>query len=301
MAVRLKPLFMVHYVCYSGQCLMSSLIGGRSGNRGRCAQPCRLPYKLLNSRGEDMLHGKDAGQYLLSPKDMNTLGILPQLIDAGVVSYKIEGRMKRPEYVAIVVDAYRRAIDSYLADDYQVPEQDFANIEQIFNRDFTTAYLTNRPGREMMSDRRPNNRGVLIGRVTKLDKQKNKAMIKLDKELHVGDGLEFWVSVGGRVGTTVTEMLLNGQPVTSAQPGQQVTIDIPNGVRFNDRVFRTLDSRLMSYAQQFYGPDAKKRIPVDAVVTARLGQPMTVTLTDDEGNVGYGEKISLRRKHVSVL
>ena len=268
---------------------MSSLIGGRSGNRGRCAQPCRLPYKLLNSRGEDMLHGKDAGQYLLSPKDMNTLGILPQLIDAGVVSYKIEGRMKRPEYVAIVVDAYRRAIDSYLADDYQVPEQDFANIEQIFNRDFTTAYLTNRPGREMMSDRRPNNRGVLIGRVTKLDKQKNKAMIKLDKELHVGDGLEFWVSVGGRVGTTVTEMLLNGQPVTSAQPGQQVTIDIPNGVRFNDRVFRTLDSRLMSYAQQFYGPDAKKRIPVDAVVTARLGQPMTVTLTDDEGNVGYGE------------
>lgn len=276
-------------VCYSGQCLMSSLIGGRSGNRGRCAQPCRLPYKLLNSRGEDMLHGKDAGQYLLSPKDMNTLGILPQLIDAGVVSYKIEGRMKRPEYVAIVVDAYRRAIDSYLADDYQVPEQDFANIEQIFNRDFTTAYLINRPGREMMSDRRPNNRGVLIGRVTKLDKQKNKAMIKLDKELHVGDGLEFWVSVGGRVGTTVTEMLLNGQPVTSAQPGQQVTIDIPNGVRFNDRVFRTLDSRLMSYAQQFYGPDAKKRIPVDAVVTARLGQPMTVTLTDDEGNVGYGE------------
>lgn len=169
-------------VCYSGQCLMSSLIGGRSGNRGRCAQPCRLPYKLLNGKGEDMLAGKDAGQYLLSPKDMNTLAILPQMIETGVVSYKIEGRMKRPEYVAVVVDAYRRAMDSYLAGDYQVPPEDLANIEQIFNRDFTTAYLTNRPGKEMMSDRRPNNRGVLIGRVAKLDKQRNKASVKLDRK-----------------------------------------------------------------------------------------------------------------------
>lgn len=276
-------------VCYSGQCLMSSLIGGRSGNRGRCAQPCRLPYRLLNSKGDDMLEGKDAGQYLLSPKDMNTLEILPQLIESGVVSYKIEGRMKRPEYVAIVVDAYRRAMDSYLAGDYSVPVEDFANIEQIFNRDFTTAYMVNRPGREMMSDRRPNNRGVLVGRVLKLDKQRNKAVIKLDKELHLGDGLEFWVTVGGRVGTTVTEMLSKGESVSSAASGEQVTIDVPKGVRLNDRVFRTLDSKLMSYAQQFFGPDAKKRIAVDAVVTAHIGQPMTVTLTDEDGNIGYGE------------
>ena len=275
-------------VCYSGQCLMSSLIGGRSGNRGRCAQPCRLPYKLLNDNDEDMLQGKDAGQYLLSPKDMNTLAILPKLIEAGVVSYKIEGRMKRPEYVAVVVDAYRRAIDSYLAGDYHVPAEDLANIEQIFNRDFTTAYMEKRPGRTMMSDRRPNNRGVLIGRVAKLDKQRNKAVIKLDKELHLGDGLEFWVSVGGRVGTTVTEMLAKGQNVQSAGVGEQVTIDVPNGVRLNDRVFRTLDSRLMSYAQQFFGPEAKKRIPVKALVTAKLGEPMTVVLRDDEGNIGYG-------------
>jgi len=276
-------------VCYSGQCLMSSLIGGRSGNRGRCAQPCRLPYKLLNVKGEDMLSGKNAGQYLLSPKDMNTLHILPQLIETGVVSYKIEGRMKRPEYVAVVIDAYRRAIDSYLAGNYHVPEEDFANIEQIFNRDFTTAYMVNRPGKEMMSDRRPNNRGVLVGRVAKLDKQRNKAVIKLEKELHLGDGLEFWVSVGGRVGTTVTEMLRNGAVVESAASGEQVTIDVPKGVRLNDRVFRTLDSRLMAYAGQFFGTDAKKRISVDVVVTAKLGQPMTVVMTDDEGNVGYGE------------
>lgn len=276
-------------VCYSGQCLMSSLIGGRSGNRGRCAQPCRLPYKLVNTKNEDVLQGKDAGQYLLSPKDMNTLSILPQLIEKGVVSYKIEGRMKRPEYVAVVVDAYRRAIDSYLAGEYVVPDKDLENIEQIFNRDFTTAYLTGRPGKLMMSDRRPNNRGVLVGRVAKIDKAKNKAVIKLDKELHLGDGLEFWVTVGGRVGTTVTSLIKNGVEAEVGYIGENVTIDVPNGVRLNDRVFRTLDSDLMQYAQQFFGADAKKRIPVAAVVTAKLGEPMRVVLTDDEGNVGYGE------------
>ena len=146
-------------VCYSGQCLMSSLIGGRSGNRGRCAQPCRLPYTLVDKNGKDLLAGKDAGQYLLSPKDLNTLRILPQMIEAGVISYKIEGRMKRPEYVAVVVDAYRRAMDSYKRGAYEVPAKDLANIEQIFNRDFTTAYLEKHQGRLMMSDRRPNNRG----------------------------------------------------------------------------------------------------------------------------------------------
>lgn len=276
-------------VCYSGQCLMSSLIGGRSGNRGRCAQPCRLPYKLYDSKDNDMLANRDAGQYLLSPKDMNTLQILPELIEAGVVSYKIEGRMKRPEYVAVVVDAYRRAMDSYKEGNFEVSQEDLANIEQIFNRDFTTAYMQGRPGKEMMSDRRPNNRGVLVGRVIKLDKAKNKAVVKLEKELHLGDGLEFWVSVGGRVGTTLTEMRVNGQPVDIARDGQQVMIDVPQGVRMNDRVFRTLDAKLMAYAGQFFGPDSKQRIYIDAKVSAHLGEPMSITLTDDEGNIGYGE------------
>lgn len=93
-------------VCYSGQCLMSSMIGGRSGNRGRCAQPCRLPYTLVDKNNNNVL--KDAGQYLLSPRDMNTLELIPEFIEAGVVSLKLEGRMKKPEYVAVVVDAYRQ-------------------------------------------------------------------------------------------------------------------------------------------------------------------------------------------------
>lgn len=289
-------------VCYSGQCLMSSLIGGRSGNRGRCAQPCRLPYNLVDKNGKDMLEGQDAGQYLLSPRDLNTLEILPQLLETGVVSYKIEGRMKRPEYVAVVVDCYRRAIDSYLAGNYHVSDEDYANIRQIFNRDFTTAYLTNRPGRTMMSDRRPNNRGVLLGRVTNLMRNSqcgmrncgNEALtqiatLKLDKDIHLGDGLEFWVTTGGRVGTVVERILLKGEEVETARAGQQVEIAVPKGVRLNDRVFRTLDSHLMTYAGQFFGPEAKGKIPLTAKVEVHLGQPLKLTLTDDEGNVGRGE------------
>ena len=275
-------------VCYSGQCLMSSLIGGRSGNRGRCAQPCRLPYTLEDKNGKDLLAGKDAGQYLLSPKDLNTLQVLPRMIEAGVVSYKIEGRMKRPEYVAVVVDAYRRAMDSYKAGHYQVPQKDLDNIEQIFNRDFTTAYLEKHQGRLMMSDRRPNNRGVLIGRVQKLNQDHTKAIVKLEKALHSGDGLEFWVKVGGRVGTTVNTLRINGKAVETAEAGTLVEIDVPRGVRLNDRVFRTLDSELMAYAGQFYGEKNKKRIPVTAVVTAHIGSPLTVALTDPEGNTGCG-------------
>lgn len=274
-------------VCYSGQCLMSSLIGGRSGNRGRCAQPCRLPYTLTDKDGKKLLENAEAGQYLLSPRDLNTLDILPQLIETGVISYKIEGRMKRPEYVAVVVDCYRRAIDSYLAGNYQVSDTDKDNIRQIFNRDFTTAYLENRPGRNMMSDRRPNNRGVLIGRVTELGR--GRAKIKLEKELHLGDGLEFWVTTGGRVGTVIEEMLLKGQAITEAQAGEIVELIVPKGVRLNDRVFRTLDNNLMTYAAQFYGNTKTNKIPVTAKISAYIGSPFVVTLTDKDGNVGIGE------------
>lgn len=275
-------------VCYSGQCLMSSLIGGRSGNRGRCAQPCRLPYTLTDKTGEDLLAGRDAGQYLLSPKDLNTLPILPQLIESGVLSYKIEGRMKRPEYVAVVVDAYRRAMDSYLAGNYQVPDRDLANIEQIFNRDFTTAYLEKNQGREMMSDRRPNNRGVLVGRVQKLNGDHTRAVLKLEKDLHAGDGLEFWVKVGGRAGCVAETLWVNGSPVQKAAAGTLAEISVPKGVRLNDRVFRTLDSELMAYAGQFYGEKNKKRIPVKVQVTARLGQRLEILMTDPDGNTGRG-------------
>ena len=197
-------------VCYSGQCLMSSMIGGRSGNRGRCAQPCRLPYTLVDEKDNDML-GDSAGKYLLSPRDMNTINLLPELLAAGVTSLKIEGRMKRPEYVAVAVGCYRRAVDSFLSGDFAVPEEDSRALAQIFNRDFTTAYLEKKQGRNMMSDKRPNNRGLMLGRVQEyhpLTEDSGLAVLRLSDGISAGDQVDFWVKVGGRVTATVQDMQL---------------------------------------------------------------------------------------------
>ena len=194
-------------VCYSGQCLMSSMIGGRSGNRGRCAQPCRLPYTLVDENDNDLLAGS-VGQYLLSPRDLKTIDLLPELLKAGVSSLKIEGRMKRPEYVATAVGCYRRAVDSWLQGDFQVQPQDSQALAQIFNRDFTTAYLEEKQGRNMMSDKRPNNRGLMLGRVLSYDVSNGMVSMKLNTDLQTGDQVDFWVKVGGRVTTTIQKLYL---------------------------------------------------------------------------------------------
>jgi putative protease len=286
-------------ISYSGQCLMSSLIGGRSGNRGRCAQPCRLPYTLVDAAGNDALQQADAGAYLLSPKDFNTIEVLPQLIEAGVTSFKIEGRMKRPEYVAVVVDAYRRSIDSYQAcqADYTVSEQDKKDLAQIFNRDFTTAHLYGKNGRAMMSDRRPNNRGVRVGRVLEYKPANKTAVIKLDESLAIGDIVEFWVKVGGRVNVTITAMTVDGKAVTEAKAHTAVTIPGSSPVRDNDRVFKVFDAALMERARAcFNRADAFRRIPVDAAVTVAEGSPLTITLQDAEGFTGQAATAFIAEK-----
>jgi putative protease len=273
-------------ISYSGQCLMSSMIGGRSGNRGRCAQPCRLPYTLVDEQGNDLLVEAETGEYLLSPKDLNTLELIPELISAGVTSFKIEGRMKRPEYVAVAVDTYRRAIDACVInpDEYVVAEQEQKELAQIFNRDFTTAYLKSNHGRKMMSDRRPNNRGVRIGRVTDYQYQERIATIKLDEPLAINDIVDFWVKVGGRVSVTVSSMTINGHSVIDAPAGVEVSINVPAPVRMNDRVFKVFDASLMERARAFFmEPNAVKRVSVDISVTVRVGQPLEINIQDTDG------------------
>lgn len=139
--------------CYSGQCLLSSMIGGRSGNRGQCAQPCRLPYTV---------NGKK--KYYLSPKDICTLEIIPDLVDAGIDSFKIEGRMKKPEYVAGVISMYRKYTDLYLEKGragFKVLPEDREMLMDLYNRGgFSEGYYKNHNGREMMALDRPNHTGV---------------------------------------------------------------------------------------------------------------------------------------------
>lgn len=143
-------------VCYSGQCLMSSILGGRSGNRGRCAQPCRLPYEAYDDNGK---HLNKKGNYILSPKDFCTINYLPQMIKAGVMSFKIEGRMKQLSYATGVVSVYRHYVDEYLykgARNYKVSQEDIQKLLDYGNRSgFTDLYLNKHNGPEMITFEAP--------------------------------------------------------------------------------------------------------------------------------------------------
>ena len=185
--------------CYSGQCLMSSLIGGRSGNRGRCAQPCRLEYTVSDGT-------KKQKNYVLSPKDLCTLENIPELIQAGVHSFKIEGRMKRPEYTAGVVEAYRYFTDKYeelgvesyeawLRKHPELLQEAKLRLADLYNRGgFTSGYLKQHNGRGMMSMERPNHSGVLVGTVEKVTG--NTAHIRVQETLSAQDILEIRMTAG---------------------------------------------------------------------------------------------------------
>lgn len=274
-------------VCYSGQCLMSSMIGGRSGNRGRCAQPCRMEYSLVDEQGTQLVDPEHVGRHLLSPMDLNMIRHIPELAGAGVASLKIEGRMKRPEYVAIVTGIYRSALDRYRQspDDYTVDERELKDLAQIFNRGFTTGYFFGKPGKDMMSYKRPNNRGLRLGRVSRTDRAGGSVELDLEDDLRLGDGIEFWVTEGGRRGVVVNHILVNGRQVESVAAGQKAWVTAEGKIRPGDRVFKTHDVQLISHAEQSYSSAREtKKIPLDFVVTAHVGQPFEMQAADGLGN-----------------
>ena len=265
-------------ICYSGQCLMSSLIGGRSGNRGQCAQPCRLPYDLVDG----FQHYKTKKPtHLLSPRDLNTLDELKALMDAGVCSLKIEGRMRRPEYVATVGRVYRRALDRIHDGHATVDAFDQNIVEQVFNRKFTSGYLHGNPGLELMSHDKPNNRGLFLGRVTKIDDKI--VTLSLDNDLSVNDGIEIWVKVGGRLGATIADLRVNKKNVETAHKGETCEIMLPGRIRIGDRVFKTYDSKLMRSAMNSF-EDLDPDIPIDFTLFAKVGENLVVTAADDFGH-----------------
>lgn len=278
-------------VCYSGQCLMSSMIGGRSGNRGRCAQPCRLEYRLVDNRGRELADPAKTGEYLLSPRDLNMSANIPELIGAGIDSFKIEGRMRRPEYVATVIRVYRYLIDRALeGGKFYVDPAEAGELKQIFNRDFTTGYFFGVPGAKMMSYKRPNNRGVKLGRISRYDREKKLALIELDASLALGDGIEVWVTRGGRVGTEVTEMFLQNKKITSAGPGSAVSVRLDGRIYPGDRVFKTSDAQLMEKAVRTYSSSRENiSIPLDFKIKASLGEPMYIQARDPEGVAAEAE------------
>lgn len=275
-------------ISYSGQCLMSSYIGARSGNRGRCAQPCRLPYQLVDGKGKDQLTGSSTGEHLLSPRDLNLAENLAELKRIGVTSVKIEGRMKRPEYVATVVRIYRKALDKLEhkeQKDKLLDESDKYELTQIFNRDFTTGYFKGYQGREMMSFSRPNNRGTRLGRITEI--RNNRMILKLDNKLSQGDGIEIWTG-RGREGMTVDRIFtLTDKTVEGALAGESVSLDYSGYARVGDRVFKTHDAQLIEQARLSYqeGKETRKRL-IRMKLSGKAGEKLLLQAWDRDKRSG---------------
>lgn len=272
-------------VCYSGQCLMSSLIGGRSANRGRCAQPCRLPYQLVDESGAAL---SDVGEHLLSPKDLAGISVLPRLVSSGVSALKIEGRMKSPEYVALVTGVYRTALDRAVAspETYEVREGEWKVLAEAFSRGFTTAYLTGERGNAMMSYRRPNNRGVPVGRIGRLDGRT--AFLDLHDELSSADTIEVWTS-RGRFTQRAGALVVDGDELVTAPAGSRAAIALEEDATAGDRVFRVRNAALSRAAERTYRERPAGDIPLRVEVSAVLGEALQVIITDAEGRSGRAQ------------
>ncbi len=270
--------------CYSGQCLYSSMLGGRSGNRGQCAQPCRLPYRMK---------GTSKAQYLLSLKDICTLEYIPELVESGIFSFKIEGRMKKPEYVAFVTAMYRKYVDLYLKvgkRGFSVEKKDKENLMDIYNRGgFHSGYYHTQNGREMLSMNRPNHAGVAVLQVIKCTGTQIYA--KVINEIHKGDVIELPYE---NENYTFAENFRIGQKVsfTSYKPQKLESNSILHRVR-NESLLREIHENIICKGEKekisgrlelCVGKEAKLTLTycdvtinvIGAVVEQALKQPMDV-------------------------
>ena len=273
---------------YSGVCLLSSFAcAGRSANRGMCAQPCRLPYQLVDESGRAIeAPGRERP---LCPRDTNTSEMLGELLAAGAHALKLEGRMKAPDYVYSVVDAYRRQLDDLLSG-ATVPKEErerrARQLKRCFNRDFTTAYQHGTSGDEMMSYERSNNRGQVVGEVLgsrtvgagpglKPDDRRRRiavARIRLDEPVGAGDLLEL------RHDDEFDQFLAAPAP-DDAPAGAVIEVRIPRAMPAGSRVRVIRSQAAIDTAAAALKRDVPRRRAVDVRVTARLGQPFAVELT----------------------
>jgi len=285
-------------VAYSGQCLTSESLGGRSANRGECAQACRMPYELISDGKPVPLGDK---RYLLSPQDLAGLEVLPDLVRAGVASLKIEGRLKAPEYVASITRVYRAALDKILEGRVPrgpnaktepaeiVPPPDRYELEMAFSRGLHTGWFGGTNNQQLVHARFGKKRGVFLGEVARV--QNEKITLQLQAPLKLGDGVVFDAGrpdekeEGGRIyGIQNSKFKIQNSGESVLEFGYG---DINfNRVHVGDKLWKTNDPELdKRLRQSFAGAAPRFQRPLEMEVHGHVGKPLTVIARDESGHI----------------
>ena len=266
-------------VCYSGQCLMSSMIGQRSGNRGQCAQPCRLNYQL---KEDDQI--LDCPPYLLSPKDLMTIDHIGELIEAGVTSFKIEGRMKSPEYVASTVLSYRKAIDHYYENKKESLENEKAIMTSMFNREYTSGFMFH--DSYYLKGDYSGNKGILIGKAINYNRKTKRVSIKLIDTLRQGDSIVFEAIDQGR---PVNKMYHNNKLINMGKKGEVIEIEFDYKVN-KGNVRKVIDTKILEEMHKTYDKEYLK-IPIRMSLIAHTNEYPILSLYYNQ------QKIEVKGSH----
>ncbi len=268
-------------ICYSGQCLFSSLLMNRSGNRGCCAGICRLPFTLIENNQKI----NTQGAYLLSPKELCTLDNLKAILSSNIYSLKIEGRMKSPFYVGFITRLYRQMIDSYYeSKNITISKEDQKYLQVLYNREFTKGYLFNESNADLMNIKYPNHQGIALGKVIEITPKKIK--ISLQEDLHQGDGIRFISENKGMI----VNYLYNdkGLLINHANNQEIVYVDNKIGLKTKGKVLKTIDSVLEKNLKQL--PD--KKVGITCACIIRYGKKLSLAFADGVNTVvKYGNII----------
>ena len=261
-------------ISYSGQCLFSSMVGGRSGNRGKCAQPCRLPFSLINEKNSKL----DSG-YLLSTRDLCGLNFIPNLINAGVTSLKIEGRMKSPEYVATVTRIYRKYIDlAYSNEPYVVEDSDRKLLALAFNRGgFSNGHLSKDYNKNLVFKEKQNNCGLFLGTIEKYNAKKGLLTFKCAENLHIGDSIATQNEQGSY---KISELMLKNTNIKESKCGDVVTIGRMKGnIKPGDKLYKISDSIITSEIRSTFSENSENRkVKLICNIKFALNKPIELSI-----------------------
>ena len=285
-------------ISYSGQCLLSSMIGGRSGNRGLCAQPCRLPYELIEENN-DSTYSLDKG-YLMSPRDNFGMEYLPELIKMGINSFKIEGRMKTPTYVGVVTKHYRKYIDLVLnnisLDNDNLKQlikenldnknqgtllTDKEEITQVFNRGgFSTGHFKPTSNKELIFKDKPNNMGIYVGTISHINENKGHLKLKLENTLSVGDRISI-----NNESYTISELMIDNKNFETLEKGNLVKIGRMKGkISVGNKVYRIETAKLNKAISPTFKEDKNfRKVKLNGEIILKENTPISFKVWSDDG------------------